>query len=172
MVPNVVINVKIGWKACVGGVVVGDHEIGTTAREAIDGATDGGPPTQQAAPRADLGNQEQPRLVIELTSPIHPSIALLFPRCKKATSFRLLPTWPGLACVSLTMAAPMLEFRTRGYNPYAVKYSPYYDSRVAVASAANFGIVGNGRLFALGLTAAGIQVEKTYRPPLCIYSPV
>lgn len=67
-----------------------------------------------------------------------------------------------LRSASLTMAAPMLEFRTRGYNPYAVKYSPYYDSRVAVASAANFGIVGNGRLFALGLTAAGIQVEKTY----------
>lgn len=60
------------------------------------------------------------------------------------------------------MAAPMLEFRTRGYNPYAVKYSPYYDNRVAVASAANFGIVGNGRLFVLGLTAAGIQVEKEY----------
>lgn len=57
--------------------------------------------------------------------------------------------------------AAMLEFRTRGFNPYAVKYSPYYDNRVAVASAANFGIVGNGRLFALGLTAAGIQVEKT-----------
>ncbi|KAF4826369.1 Peroxisomal targeting signal 2 receptor [Colletotrichum tropicale] len=29
--------------------------------------------------------------------------------------------------------APMLEFRTQGYNPYAVKYSPYYDSRIAVA---------------------------------------
>lgn len=60
--------------------------------------------------------------------------------------------------------AAMLEFRTRGFNPYAVKYSPYYDNRVAVASAANFGIVGNGRLFALGLTAAGIQVEKTCVP--------
>ncbi|ROW16563.1 hypothetical protein VPNG_01653 [Cytospora leucostoma] len=58
--------------------------------------------------------------------------------------------------------AAMLEFRTRGFNPYAVKYSPYYDNRVAVASAANFGIVGNGRLFALGLTAAGIEVEKTF----------
>lgn len=56
----------------------------------------------------------------------------------------------------------MLEFRTQGYNPYAVKYSPYYDSRIAVASSANFGIVGNGRVFALGLTAQGIQVEKTY----------
>jgi peroxin-7 len=66
--------------------------------------------------------------------------------------------------------AAMLEFRTQGYNPYAVKYSPYYDSRIAVASSANFGIVGNGRVFALGLTAQGVQVEKTYgdipgRPP-------
>ncbi|OAA47705.1 peroxisome targeting signal type 2 receptor [Metarhizium rileyi] len=52
--------------------------------------------------------------------------------------------------------AAMLEFRTSGYNPYAVKYSPYYDSRVAVASSANFGIVGNGRVFALGLTAQGL----------------
>ncbi|CAG9937116.1 unnamed protein product [Clonostachys rosea f. rosea IK726] len=57
--------------------------------------------------------------------------------------------------------ASMLEFRTQGFNPYAVKYSPYYDSRIAVASSANFGIVGNGRLFALGLSAQGIQVEKS-----------
>jgi len=71
--------------------------------------------------------------------------------------------WPAQH-ISLNMAA-MLEFRTRGFNPYAVKYSPYYDNRVAVASAANFGIVGNGRLFALGLTAAGIQVEKRCVPP-------
>lgn len=63
------------------------------------------------------------------------------------------------------MAAPMLEFRTRGFNPYAVKYSPYYDNRIAVATAANFGIVGNGRLFALGLTSAGVQVEKAYAVP-------
>lgn len=58
--------------------------------------------------------------------------------------------------------AAMLEFRTQGYNPYAVKYSPYYDSRIAVATSANFGIVGNGRVFTLGLTAQGVQVEKTY----------
>ena len=56
----------------------------------------------------------------------------------------------------------MLEFRTAGFNPYAVKYSPYYDSRIAVASAANYGIVGNGRLFCLGLGPQGIFVEKTY----------
>ena len=56
----------------------------------------------------------------------------------------------------------MLEFRTPGFNPYAVKYSPYYDSRIAVASAANYGIVGNGRLFCLGLGPQGVQIEKTY----------
>lgn len=60
------------------------------------------------------------------------------------------------------MMASMLEFRTAGFNPYAVKYSPYYDSRIAVASAANYGIVGNGRLFCLGLGPQGVQVEKTY----------
>lgn len=79
------------------------------------------------------------------------------------------PTVSGRDSLSVPFSnmASMLEFRTRGFNPYAVKYSPYYDNRVAVASAANFGIVGNGRLFALGLTAAGIEVEKTYgaRPP-------
>ncbi|PFH60944.1 hypothetical protein XA68_18519 [Ophiocordyceps unilateralis] len=56
----------------------------------------------------------------------------------------------------------MLEFRTQGFNPYAVKYSPYYDSRIAVAASANFGIVGNGRVFVLGLSARGVQVEKTF----------
>jgi peroxin-7 len=60
------------------------------------------------------------------------------------------------------MASPMLEFRTPGYNGYAVQYSPYYDSRVAVAAAANYGIVGNGRVFVLGMSPAGIQLEKRY----------
>jgi len=58
--------------------------------------------------------------------------------------------------------ASMLEFRTPGFNPYAVKYSPYYDSRLAVAASANYGIVGNGRLYCLGLSAHGIQLEKAF----------
>lgn len=68
----------------------------------------------------------------------------------------------------------MLEFRTPGFNPYAVKYSPYYDSRIAVASAANYGIVGNGRLFCLGLGPQGIFVEKTYVLPTVLpaYAPI
>lgn len=54
----------------------------------------------------------------------------------------------------------MLEFRTQGFNGYAVKYSPFFDSRVAVASAANFGLVGNGRLYVLNLGLNGIFAEK------------
>lgn len=54
----------------------------------------------------------------------------------------------------------MLEYRTKGYNGYAVKYSPFFDSRIAVSASANFGLVGNGRLYILGLTANGIQAEK------------
>ena len=61
------------------------------------------------------------------------------------------------------MAAPMLEFRTPGFNPYAVQYSPYYDSRIAVASSANFGIIGNGKLFVLELTPEGtVQPGKVW----------
>ncbi|KAF2436247.1 WD40 repeat-like protein [Tothia fuscella] len=56
----------------------------------------------------------------------------------------------------------MLEFRTQGYNGYSVKYSPFFDSRIAVATSANFGLVGNGRLYVLGLTANGIVAEKWF----------
>lgn len=54
----------------------------------------------------------------------------------------------------------MMEFRTTGYNGYAVKYSPFVNDRVAVATAANFGLVGNGRLYILGLTANGILLQR------------
>lgn len=56
----------------------------------------------------------------------------------------------------------MLEFRTQGFNGYSVKYSPFFDSRIAVAASANFGLVGNGRIYVLGLTANGIVAEKWY----------
>lgn len=54
----------------------------------------------------------------------------------------------------------MLEFRTQGFNGYAVKYSPFFDSRIAVASSANYGLVGNGRLYILSLTPDGIVADK------------
>jgi peroxin-7 len=54
----------------------------------------------------------------------------------------------------------MFEFRTEGFNGCGVKYSPFFDSRIAVAASANFGLVGNGRLYILGLTPNCIVAEK------------
>lgn len=56
----------------------------------------------------------------------------------------------------------MLHYRTQGFNGTAVKYSPFYDNRLAVSSAANFGLVGNGRLYVLELTGNGIVPVKQY----------
>ena len=68
----------------------------------------------------------------------------------------------------------MLEYRTQGFNGYAVKYSPFFDSRIAVASSQYFGLVGNGRLYILGLTPKGIIAEKWYEPSSsdCPYKPL
>ncbi|KAJ4976403.1 hypothetical protein NE237_001509 [Protea cynaroides] len=38
------------------------------------------------------------------------------------------------------------------FNGYAVKFSPFYENRLAVATAQNFGILGNGRVHVLDLT--------------------
>eukprot|EP00850_Spirogloea_muscicola_P014406 SM000103S09498 [mRNA] locus=s103:311070:313114:+ [translate_table: standard] len=56
----------------------------------------------------------------------------------------------------------MPKFRT-AFNGYArrrrraqVRFSPFHENRLAVATAQNFGIVGNGRQYILELTPAGI----------------
>ena len=54
----------------------------------------------------------------------------------------------------------MLRFRTEGYNGCAVKYSPFFDNRLAVAGSSNYGLVGNGRLYVLELTPNGIVPVK------------
>jgi hypothetical protein len=38
----------------------------------------------------------------------------------------------------------MLEYQTQGFNGYAVKYSPFFDSRIAVASSGMFCLVLRG----------------------------
>ena len=43
---------------------------------------------------------------------------------------------------------PMGPFRT-AFNGYAVKFSPFEEGRLAVATAQNFGIIGNGRQYVL-----------------------
>lgn len=55
-----------------------------------------------------------------------------------------------------------MEYRTRGFNGYGVKYSSFYDNRIAAATSANYGLVGNGRLYILRLTAEGIVLETSY----------
>ena len=42
----------------------------------------------------------------------------------------------------------MAPFRT-AFNGYAIKFSPFEEGRVAVATAQNFGIIGNGRQYVL-----------------------
>lgn len=49
----------------------------------------------------------------------------------------------------------MLSYRTKGYNGYGVAYSPFFDNKIAVATAANYGLVGNGRLFILNIEPNG-----------------
>ncbi|RKO96026.1 WD40 repeat-like protein, partial [Caulochytrium protostelioides] len=58
-------------------------------------------------------------------------------------------------------------FRTAGFHGYAVQFSPFLADRLAVASAAHFGIVGNGRLWVLrgaapGTPAVPLRVEATF----------
>lgn len=42
--------------------------------------------------------------------------------------------------------APPLVLQTPGFAHYSLAWSPFHNSRLAVASAANYGLVGNGRL--------------------------
>jgi peroxin-7 len=50
----------------------------------------------------------------------------------------------------------MLSFHTQGYAGYSVAYSPFFDSKIACATAANFGLAGNGRLYVLDIGGDGV----------------
>ncbi|KAG0025503.1 peroxisomal targeting signal 2 receptor [Podila clonocystis] len=56
------------------------------------------------------------------------------------------------------------KHRTTGYNGYAVQWSPFFEHKLAVATASNFGLVGNGRLHILNVGAPGapIGVERVF----------
>ncbi|KAI8929443.1 WD40-repeat-containing domain protein [Entophlyctis helioformis] len=65
---------------------------------------------------------------------------------------------------------PHMRFRTAGFSGYSVEFSPFFENRLACASAANFGIAGNGRLWILQLANGaplalgdgGIRAEQVY----------
>lgn len=63
----------------------------------------------------------------------------------------------------------MLEYKMSGYGGYAVKFSPYFNDRLAVAAAKNFGLVGNGALFALRMTAQGVKGDRIYHTQDALY---
>lgn len=55
----------------------------------------------------------------------------------------------------------MVRCKTR-FSAFAVKFSPFKDGRLAVATGQNFGVVGNGRLHVFEV---GADVAVVY-PPL------
>lgn len=42
--------------------------------------------------------------------------------------------------------------QTPGFAHYSLAWSPFHTTRIALASSANFGLVGNGRLHLISLT--------------------
>ncbi|RHZ51280.1 hypothetical protein Glove_481g9 [Diversispora epigaea] len=58
----------------------------------------------------------------------------------------------------------MIKFHTKGYNGYSLQYSPFIENKIACATAANFGLVGNGRLFIMniGVGPNGIDIERIF----------
>jgi len=62
--------------------------------------------------------------------------------------------------ISRLYTPKMLEYRTPGFKGFAVKYSPFFDNKIAVATGQNYGLVGNGRLYILELTANGIVADR------------
>lgn len=51
---------------------------------------------------------------------------------------------------------------TPGFSHYAVAWSPFHNNRLALASAANYGLVGNGRLHIASLIGPTVQLDKFY----------
>ncbi|GAA5971828.1 hypothetical protein JCM8115_001397 [Rhodotorula mucilaginosa] len=50
--------------------------------------------------------------------------------------------------------------RTPGFACYSLAFSPFYPNKLAVAGAANFGLVGNGRLSVVGIHDAALAPQQ------------
>ncbi|KAH7103441.1 WD40 repeat-like protein [Auriculariales sp. MPI-PUGE-AT-0066] len=57
---------------------------------------------------------------------------------------------------------PPQEVRTQSWAHYSVKPSPFFEGTYAVASAANYGIIGNGRLHVLRSRPPPFRLDKLY----------
>ncbi|KAG6336032.1 hypothetical protein ID866_3067 [Astraeus odoratus] len=72
------------------------------------------------------------------------------------------------------LRTPPAVVQTPGFAHYSVAWSPFHNNRVAVASAANFGLVGNGRLHTITLVPGpgcshGIQIDKFFETQDALY---
>ncbi|KAI6023872.1 hypothetical protein PISMIDRAFT_678868 [Pisolithus microcarpus 441] len=70
--------------------------------------------------------------------------------------------------------APNALVQTPGFAHYSVAWSPFHNHRLAVASAANFGLVGNGRLHTVSLVPGprgthGVKVDKFFEAQDALY---
>lgn len=54
------------------------------------------------------------------------------------------------------------SLHTPAFSHYSVAWSPFHNGRLALASAANYGLVGNGRLHIVSLAPPMLQLDKAY----------
>ncbi|KAG8904317.1 peroxisomal targeting signal 2 receptor, partial [Tulasnella sp. 403] len=57
---------------------------------------------------------------------------------------------------------PPIIFKTPPFAHYGLAWSPFYGQRIALASAANYGLVGNGRLHIVSVQPGGVVLDKQY----------
>ena len=65
------------------------------------------------------------------------------------------------------MAQRALRAKTPTFSHHGIVFSPFFEDRIAVASAANFGLVGNGRIHVMQITPSGLSVLRWW-VPLCL----
>ncbi|ORX35068.1 WD40-repeat-containing domain protein [Kockovaella imperatae] len=66
-------------------------------------------------------------------------------------------------------SGPTLRVKTPRFAHHNVAFSPFFEDKIATASGANFGLVGNGRLHILQMGPGGLQVVKWFDTQDCVY---
>lgn len=71
---------------------------------------------------------------------------------------------PTIAGMNVSPIPPAV-LQTPGFAHYSLAWSPFHTTRIALASAANYGLVGNGRLHLVSLVAGpggspGLKLDK------------
>ncbi|KIJ65550.1 hypothetical protein HYDPIDRAFT_152459 [Hydnomerulius pinastri MD-312] len=69
---------------------------------------------------------------------------------------------------------PPAVLQTPGFAHYSVAWSPFHNTRIALASSANFGLVGNGRLHLVSLVpgtggATAVKIDKYFETQDALY---